>query len=484
MGGHPSARSEDPFGNVHPFQVFRGGFDPHQDGSGVFGSLIGKKYDLAGGRTGRGRKSLGQHIGACQGFLVEHRMQQFIQLGRLLAKQGFFLIDLAFPEQVHGNFYHGCPGTFSVPGLQQPEFAFLNGEFQVLHIREVIFQFLLGIVQFRIYLRHQLFQGGVIGGTLLLGHLGQFGPAERTLLGDLLGCPHPGDHILSLCVHQVLPVKNIFSGPGIPCKCHTGSRGIPHVPEDHGLYVDSRTPLFGDLVQLPVIDGAGGVPAVEYRHDGTPELLPGINREIVAGLVLDGDFELLHQLLQIFHRQLIVVLDATGFLDLFKDLLKRIDIFLGLGLHSEHHVAVHLYEPAVTVPCEFFISGFGDQSFYGILVHTEVQDSVHHPRHGDPGARAHGDQTGIFVAPEFGPHDVLDILHSGLNLLFDQFHHFLLTELVVFGTDFGGNGESRGYGNPDQVHLCKVGPFTAEQVLHIGFTFGFLVPECIHTLYI
>ena len=60
----------------------------------------------------------------------------------------------------------------------------------------------------------------------------------------------------------------------------------------------------GILFSLPVGDGPLVVPGAEHGVDGVLELLLGILREVLAGLVLDHPLEQLDQLLQILGGQL------------------------------------------------------------------------------------------------------------------------------------------------------------------------------------
>ena len=85
-------------------------------------------------------------------------MQQFVELGRLAAEQGFFLGKYPLFQHIHGDFHHGSTGALAVTGLQHPQFAILNGKLEVLHIAVVVFKFLLDLEQFLINGRHCFFE--------------------------------------------------------------------------------------------------------------------------------------------------------------------------------------------------------------------------------------------------------------------------------------------------------------------------------------
>ena len=72
----------------------------------------------------------------------------------------------------------------------------------------------------------------------------------------MLGCAYTGNYVFSLCIDEVLSVKNIFAGSSVTGECYTGSRGISHIAEYHSLHVYGSTPFFGNLVHTTVENGA------------------------------------------------------------------------------------------------------------------------------------------------------------------------------------------------------------------------------------
>ncbi|MPN52521.1 hypothetical protein SDC9_200183 [bioreactor metagenome] len=85
-------------------------------------------------------------------------MEQFIQLLCIAPFQGGFFINISLMEHIDSNLHHCRTGTFSTTGLQQPELTVLNGELKVLHILEIILQFLLHFNQFFCTLGQSLFE--------------------------------------------------------------------------------------------------------------------------------------------------------------------------------------------------------------------------------------------------------------------------------------------------------------------------------------
>ena len=72
--------------------------------------------------------------------------------------------------------------------------------------------------------------------------------------------------------------------------------------------------------------------------------------------------------------------------------------------------------------------------------------------------------------------------NSFLDVFLDVGHNFIAAILGVFSADFSRNGKTRRNGHAQQVHLGKVGAFTAEQISHTRIAFGFSIAERIDFL--
>ena len=117
-------------------------------------------------------------------------------------------------------------------------------------------------------------------------------------------------------------------------------------------------------------------------------------------------------------------------------------VFAGSFLHAHHHVAVHLQKAPIRIPCEARVVCFFCNDLHHLVVHPEVQDRVHHSRHGIARARAYGDkQRPVFVA---------ELLLDGLFNLCQRIRHlrFQLPRIAAFviveiTANFGSDCESR-----------------------------------------
>ena len=431
-----------------------------------------------------GGQSLCDDVGLFQRFLVEYRVQQFVQLGRFHAQNGGRSVDQTLFEHFHRDTNHGCAGTLAVTRLQHPQFAVLDREFQILHVAEIVFEVLLDFVQLFERGGHHLFERRIFQRAFAFRNALQFGPAARTFEGDLLRRADAGYHVFALCVDQVFAVENVFAGSGVARKGHAGSRRFAHVTEYHRLYGYGGAPFGRDVVQLAVQDRTLVHPTAEYGADGAPELFPRIGRELFAGILQDGGLETFYQFFQVVGRQFGIVLYFLFLLDRIDDLFERIDVLFALRFHVHHHVAVHLYETAVRVPCETRVAGLLGDAFDGFVVQAEVQDRVHHTRHRSARARTYRQQKRIRAAAKLHAHVLLDLFHGGFDFGLDHLDHFFLTVLIVLGADLGGDGKSRRNRNTDQVHFREVSSFSSEQFSHLSVTLGLLVAEGVNSFYV
>ena len=198
MRGHAAARGQDAFGGMHAVDVFRAGFHPHQNDLVSVGlqprGVIRREHDLAGSRARRSRQAGGDDLAL--GFRIDGRMQQLVERGRLDAADGFFLADQSFIRQLDRDAQRGLGRALAAAGLQHPELALLDGEFEVLHVAVVLLQRLIDARELGEGLRHRLFHRRLVGAGLL-----------ARSLGDFLRRADAGDHVLALGIDEEFAVE-------------------------------------------------------------------------------------------------------------------------------------------------------------------------------------------------------------------------------------------------------------------------------------
>src|SRR6184192_2277986 len=84
--------------------------------------------------------------------------------------------------------------------------------------------------------------------------------------------------------------------------------------------------------------------------------------------------------------------------------LERLVIFALALLHAHYDIAVHLQEPAIRIPCETGVAGFLGNYLHHFVIHSEIEDRVHHPGHGIAPERTET-RSGCSLSPSFLPTD-------------------------------------------------------------------------------
>ena len=306
----------------------------------------------------------------------------------------------------------------------------------------------------------------------------------RTDFCNLLRSTDTGNHVFTLCINQILAIEKVFTGSSIAAEANTRSRALAHITEYHSLNAYGSTPFVRNSLHLTIQDGAFVHPGVEYGTNGTPQLLVGTSREVFSGLFFHRSLELLHEFLKVFHLKLVIQLHAFSMFHIFYNSLERVYIFLVHRLHTQHHVAIHLHETTVRVPCKACIARLARQAFHHFVIQAKIQDSVHHARHGSACTRTNGNQQRILHITEFGTHQRLHMGNGLFNFVLQQSNDFILPHFIIFRTNFCRYCKARRNRNPYKVHFCKVGTFPTQKVSHIGLSFCLAVTKGINSFFV
>jgi len=241
--------------------------------------------------------------------------------------------------------------------------------------------------------------------------------------------------------------------------------GVAHVAEHHGLYVHRRTQVIGDLVHLPVVRRPRIPPGLEDRVAGHFKLPEWILREFLAGFFLVDLLVILDDHLQVLGGEVGIILSLHLLLPGIENPLE----FLLLDVHD--HVAEHLDEAAIAVIGEPGVLALGDQALDAFVVEAEVQDGVHHSRHGELGPGAHAHQQGILRIAQLLVHLLFKLLQRRGHFFVHFLGHLALV-LEIDVADLGGNRESRGNRHARTAHLGQTGAFAAEDIFHGSIAVG------------
>ena len=283
--------------------------------------------------------------------------------------------------------------------------------------------------------------------------------------GHRLGCADAGDHVLALGVGEVFAVHDVFAGARVAGEADAGGgvvfAFVAHVAEHHGHHVDGGAVGLGrgDLELAPVVHGALAAPGVEHRLDGDFQLGVGVGGKGLAGVLVHHFQETLGDLGQVLGRQGHVVLDPGLVLD---QLEFGVEQFVG---HAQGYLAEQLDEAAVGVEAEAFVAGLGDQALQGFRVEPQVEDGVHHARHGHGRAGTHRHQQGVVAAAETFAAGGFDLGHVAVHLVDDPGRQLAPGVVQVGQAGFGGNDEARRHTQADLGHLAQIGALAPEQML-------------------
>ena len=141
-------------------------------------------------------------------------------------------------------------------------------------------------------------------------------------------------------------------------------------------------------------------------------------------------------------------------------------IFAFALLHAQNNVAVHLNKAAVAVPRESLVLRGSNQRQNGFVVKTEVQNGVHHARHGVASTGTNSNkQRHAFGITELAAHDLFHVLNASFHLAL-QFLRVGLLVRVEVGANFGRDGESGRHWEIDAGHFREIRALAAEQRFH------------------
>lgn len=219
--------------------------------------------------------------------------------------------------------------------------------------------------------------------------------------------------------------------------------------------------------------GAVGVPGVEDRVDGEVHLLARLLREVPPGLGLDDLLELRDQLLQVRRFEVRVDGDLLGLLRRLQRVLEE------LAVDAEDRLAEHLDETAVRVPREAVVTGLLGEALHRLVGEPDVQDGVHHARHGELRPGTDGYEQGVIGLPELLAHPQLQRVEVCTHLVTQC--RRLLAAVEVGLARLGGDREARRDGKTQVGHLGEVRTLAAEEVLEVFVALGEVINE-LHSL--
>ncbi len=292
--------------------------------------------------------------------------------------------DQTFLDHIDGDLHGSARRALAATGLKHPKLPALDGELHILHVAVMGFQLLADREEFLKCLRHQLFHRRLVGAG-----------CKTCRFSDGLGRADTGDDILALRVDEELAVKLFFTGGGVAGESNACRGGGAEIAEHHGLDVDCRSPVAGDIVQMAVGDGACVHPAGKDSADRAPELDFGILRKGFIQLVFDQFLVARYHMLPLVGGQFRIVFVAEAALLVLKDFLEDFMV------KTHDDVGIHLDEAAIAIPCKTGVAGILAERLHRLVIETQIEDGIHHAGHGGTRTRANGDQEWARTCTEF-----------------------------------------------------------------------------------
>ena len=280
---------------------------------------------------------------------------------------------------------------------------------------------------------------------------------DRLEVGERHGVADARDDVLALRVLQVVAVDPLGAGRRVAGEGDARAGVHAAVAEDHGADVDGRPQVRGDALAAAVDRRPLGVPGVEDRAHRHAQLLARLLREVTTGVLADGRLEGPGQPSQVIGGEVEVGRSAAL-------CLQAVDLVLEDVLaHAEHRLPEHGEQAPVGVPGEPLVAALADQPHHRPLVQADVQDGVHHPGHGELGARAHRHQQRVRRVAEAAAHPLLQPGEVLVDLGGELVRLVPVPEVDLAGV--GGDRETRRHRQAQPGHLREVRPLAAQQVL-------------------
>ena len=270
--------------------------------------------------------------------------------------------DEPFARHIDRGLHRRAGGPFPGPCLEDPEAASFDGELDVLQVPIVRFEARREQHEFSVELREFLPQ-----------------------LGDFHRRAEARDDVLALRVREEFAEQLSFPGGRVPRERDPGPGVGANVAEGHRLHRRGRTEVVGDLVEIAVVHRTLAVPGSEDRADRLAELDARVVRKRLPSLAAIEALELLDDGAECVGVQVRVGLAPRRFLESLEDRLELAPVDLA------YDPTVHPDEPPIRVPGEPIVRRQAAQRRDGRVVEAEVQDRVHHARHGELRAGSDGD---------------------------------------------------------------------------------------------
>ncbi len=403
-------------------------------------------------------------------------MQKLVKLVRGDSGYGSRLVDQLFVQHVHRHIERSGSGSLADAALEHVKHALLNREFDIQHVFVMLFEFRADSGKFPVSFRKEFLHGFELLVLLVPG-----------VVVQRIWCTGSGNDVFSLRIHKPFAVKLVVSGGGIAGECNACRRIVAHVSEHHALHIDGGSPLVRNALDAAVGNGFLSVPALEHGADSAPELFLRVIRELRLEHFPDRLLEIFAKLLEIGDGQIRIGSVFLRLLKFFELIVKLFADSLAFGWFNafgflHHDIGIHHDQTAVSVIDETLVLRLFDQSRNRFGGEPDVENGLHHSRHGAACAGTAGNQKRIRGIAELHPHGFLHFRES-LFHLFLQAGRILHTGFEKVNTALRRNREPCGNREIQFCHFRKIRTFASEKFLHGRIAVRHSLAEEIHILF-
>ena len=171
--------------------------------------------------------------------MIENRLQELVEIVRRDAgrvERGA-LINHAFLDEIVSDVDGGKTRALTATGLQHPDLAVLDGEFDILHFLVVVFEDAADALEL------------LVGSRQVLTHL-----------RDVFRATDACNDIFALGIDQIFAVEDVRAAGRVSGESDACAGVLAHVAEHHGADVTGRSPTAVDFILTTVEDGSFAVP--------------------------------------------------------------------------------------------------------------------------------------------------------------------------------------------------------------------------------
>ena len=206
---------------------------------------------------------------------------------------------------------------------------------------------------------------------------------------------------------------------------------------------------------IAVSEGPFAVPTLKNSLSGQFDLLDRILGKIKTGFTLKDFFKFLGNRFPVFKGQVRVTFYSSFQTGLGDDLLKK------LIRDPHYHAPKHLHQTAVGIISEAPVTGQICHPLDHFIIHTDVENSVHHTGHRKFSAGPTGDQQGVrWVAELFA--DFIFYNFDRFQFLLPHPFRELFARSQVSVTCLRGHRKSWRDRQTDSSHFSQIGTFTTQ----------------------